>query len=141
MEKRKAYGGLIKQLHDDFDKRANNLLRAQGLTIAQFGILLELSLSEENQMSLKALEQRLHVAQSTTAGIVARMERKGLVESFGDPGDRRIKLVRVTPKGEERLRYADRDIAHTEEQLLSPLTLQERNALFQMLEKLCSSLS
>lgn len=141
MEKRMAYGGFIKQLHDDFEKQANNLLRAQGLTMAQFGVLVELSLTAEKQMPLKALERRLHVAQSTAAGIVVRLEQKGLVESLGDAEDRRIKLVRITAKGEEYFLRADQDMARTEEWLLSALTDQEQNTLYGLLEKLCSTLS
>lgn len=141
MEKRRAYGGYIKQLHDEFEKQANNLLRAQGLTMAQFGVLIELFLTEERQLPLKTLEHKLHVAQSTAAGIVVRLEQKGLVESSGDAEDRRVKLVRITPKGEACLQNADRDMDDTEKRLLSPLTPQEQDTFFHLLEKLCVPLS
>lgn len=138
MESRRAYGGYIKQLHDGFEKQANNLLRAQGLTMAQFGALVELSLTEEGLLPLKELERRLHVAQSTAAGIVVRLEQKGLVESFGDGTDRRIKLVRITARGKACLQDADRDMVRTEEELLSPLAPGEREMLLRLLEKLCA---
>lgn len=40
-----------------------------------------------------ALEKILHVAQSTAAGIINRLEQKGLVTGFGDYSDKRIKLL------------------------------------------------
>ena len=84
-------GTLIKQIHDGLEKQANNSLRPQDLTMAQVRVLIELRFAPERQMALKELERRLHVAQSTAAGIVARLEQKGFVESFGDANDRRIK--------------------------------------------------
>ena len=37
------------------------------------------------------------------AGVVARLEQKKLVEGFGNAEDRRIKMVRITPLGEQCL--------------------------------------
>ncbi|MGN1059596.1 MAG: MarR family winged helix-turn-helix transcriptional regulator, partial [Clostridia bacterium] len=92
-------GELIKQIHGELEKNANNAMRPLGLTMAQLGALLALNRAEEGQLSLKELEQYLHVAQSTAAGIVARLEQKGFVEGFGSASDRRVKLVRITPAG------------------------------------------
>lgn len=140
MKNRTALGALVKRIYDSFEKQANSLLRTQDLTMAQFGVLVELSLTAEKQLTLKELEQRLHVAQSTTAGIVVRLEQKKLVECFGDPVDRRIKLVRITAAGEKRLQYADQDMEATEKSMLSALSAQEQDTLLRLLEKLCSSL-
>ncbi|WP_298029870.1 MarR family winged helix-turn-helix transcriptional regulator [uncultured Dysosmobacter sp.] len=140
MKNRTALGALVKRIYDSFEKQANSLLRTQDLTMAQFGVLVELSLTAEKQLTLKELEQRLHVAQSTTAGIVVRLEQKKLVECFGDPVDRRIKLVRITAAGEKRLQYADQDMEATERSMLSALSAQEQDTLLRLLEKLCSSL-
>lgn len=52
-------------------------------------------------MSLKELEKILHVAQSTTARIVTKMEGKGLIDSFSDVSDKRIKYIRLTQYGEQ----------------------------------------
>ena len=49
---------------------------------------------------MKEIERHFQVAQSTVAGIVVRLERKGFVEAAGDRSDRRIKLVRLTAEGE-----------------------------------------
>ena len=98
---KRACGMMIKQIHDCLEKDTNNTLRAQDLTMAQVGALIELRSAEEKQMPLKELERRLHVAQSAAAGIVVRLEQKGFLESFGSSDDRRIKMVRITPKGED----------------------------------------
>ena len=105
---KRTCGMMIKQIHDCLEKDTNNTLRAQDLTMAQVGALIELRSAEEKQMPLKELERRLHVAQSTAAGIVVRLEQKGFLESFGSSDDRRIKMVRITPKGEDCCLDSDR---------------------------------
>ena len=73
---------LIKQINDELRKNANNAMRAQDMTVAQLDALLELDHAPGKQRSLKELEQSLHVAQSTAAGIIARLEQKGFVDSL-----------------------------------------------------------
>ena len=133
-------GLLMKQINDELRKNANNALRPQDLTIVQLDTLLELERAPEGQRSLKELEQILHVAQSTAAGIIARLEQKGLVEGFGDAEDRRIKRVRITPAGLECIRTALHFRAEADEKLLSGLTETERDIFYTLLKKVWDSL-
>lgn len=131
---------MIKQIHDCLEKDTNNTLRAQDLTMAQVGALIELRSAEEKQMPLKELERRLHVAQSTAAGIVVRLEQKEFLESFGSPDDRRIKMVRITRKGEECCLDSDRGMEQAEQKLLHSLTQEEKNVFLDLLEKVCNGM-
>ncbi len=131
---------MIKQIHDCLEKDTNNTLRAQDLTMAQVGALIELRSAEEKQMPLKELERRLHVAQSTAAGIVVRLEQKGFLESFGSPDDRRIKMVRITRKGEECCLDSDRGMEQAEQKLLHSLTQEEKTVFLDLLEKVCNGM-
>ena len=69
MEIRQECGPLLKQINDEMRKNANNALRAKDLTLTQLEALVQLEQAPEGQHSLKELEQILHVAQSTAAGI------------------------------------------------------------------------
>lgn len=140
MSEKAASGMIFKQIHDRLEKNANNMLRSQGLTMAQGGTLLALNETPQKQCSLKELEQMLHVAQSTTAGIVSRLEQKGFVEGFGDPRDKRVKMVRLTPQGEECCRQAEQSMEETEKALLSGLTQTESEILIRLLIKVRDSL-
>ena len=97
-------GQLIKQLHDAIERQANNSLRQNDLTMVQVWVLLSLNEKDEKTYSLKELERILGVAQSTCAGIVNRLALKKLVDCFTDPNDKRMKLVRITPAGENAAR-------------------------------------
>lgn len=133
-------GKLIKQISDEMQKNANNAMRSLDMTMSQFGALLEIHQAPERQKSLKELEQSLHVAQSTVAGIISRLEQKGFVEAFGDAADRRVKLVRITPAGCECVADAEKDMVQAEQRLLSALTETEREIFYVLLQKVRNSL-
>lgn len=131
---------LIKQIHLTLEKQGNNLLRSQDLTLSQIEALWFISHAFEKQMPLKELEKGLHVAQSTTVGIVSRLEQKGLVESFGDKSDKRIKIVKITVLGEQVCAKAKQSMEQTEESLLSGLTEIEKDLFKSLLKKVKSTL-
>ncbi|MBP3489851.1 MAG: MarR family transcriptional regulator [Roseburia sp.] len=133
-------GMLIKQLNSTLEKNANNALREQDLTFAQVSALLAIRDFPAQQISLKELEKLLHVAQSTTAGIISRLEQKGLVTGYGDPSDKRIKLVKITPLGEQYCRRAEQNMYEAEEMLLSGLTETEKSTFRSLLQKVNESL-
>lgn len=140
MEKARDCGLLLKQIHDEMSKNANNALRSQNITLAQLEVLDLLDQAPEGRYSLKELEQILHVAQSTAAGIISRLEQKGFVAGYGDAEDRRIKRVQITPAGVECVRTALHHRAEAEEVLLSNLTEAERNLFYMLLKKVRDSL-
>lgn len=135
MEREHPCGLLIKQINDELRKNANNGMRDLGMTVTQFGLLVELHRAPEGQRTLKELEQRLHVAQSTVVGIVSRLEQKGLVSGHGDPEDRRVKWVRITEDGQNLIEHASRNRDEAEDRLLSCLTETERDFFLTLLRK------
>ncbi|TDB76743.1 MarR family winged helix-turn-helix transcriptional regulator, partial [Micromonospora sp. KC723] len=66
----------------------------------------------------------------TTGGVtrlVDRMEMAGLVERVADPGDRRGRLVRLTPLGEETVVRASRvHVENIKQYFLQPLPASHR---------------
>lgn len=115
-------------------------MRSDDITMAQCSALLILNDAPEGQMPLKELERWLRVAQSTAAGIARRLEQKGLVESFGNPEDKRIKMIRITPSGIQCCQRSERQMEQTEEELLSGLTEAERGIFLTLLKKVRDTL-
>ena len=132
---------LLKQLHDVQEKNINNTLRNLDLTFSQINVLRALVHSTDKQMSLKELEKILHVAQSTTARIVTKMESKGLIDSFSDVSDKRIKYIRLTQYGEQYSSNAKQKLEEEETRLLSSLTETEKMVFVSLLQKITSNLS
>lgn len=81
------------------------------------------------------MEELFNMAQSTIAGLASRLEKKQLVETVPDPTDRRIKRIQVTAKGEEAFQAAHSNMRETERLITSPLSEEERKALFDMLQR------
>ena len=102
--------------------------------MAQVTVLIWLNDLPDKSAALKELERELHVAQSTTADIVARLEQKGFVEGFGDSSDKRIKMVRITPKGEQCCINARKNMEESEGKLLSELSDEERITFNKLLQ-------
>lgn len=131
---------LIRQINCATEKRINNELRESDLTHAQICLSFVLIEKEEGQCSLKNLEKHLHLAQSTTLGIVRRSEEKGLVECFPDPDDRRSKSVRITQRGIDLCSKIRSDVQNTESWLLAALTPEEQEVFRSLLTKVRNSL-
>ena len=125
-------GQLIKLLHDRLEKQANNTLRAQDLTMMQISVLMELQKTEQKQLSMKELERKFCIAQSTVAGIISRLEQKGFVEAIADAADKRVKLVHITPAGEACCREAAGYMEQAEQTLLQGFS-EEEKTMFNLL--------
>ena len=140
MAESRPNASLIKQIHDRLEKRANNSLRAQDLTMMQVSVLIALHYSERQQLSMKELERRFGVAQSTVAGIISRLEQKGLVEALSDSEDKRVKLVHITQTGETCCAKAAGAMQEAEETLLDGLSAEERTTLNRLLIRIAGNL-
>lgn len=132
-------GLLFKQIHESLEKRANHQLRPKDLTMMQIAVLITLRESPEKQLSMKEVERHFQVAQSTVAGIVARLEKKGFIEATGDSSDKRIKRVRLTTEGESCCKEAEIHMHDAEELLLSGFTEEEKAMLHALLTKVANN--
>jgi MarR family transcriptional regulator, organic hydroperoxide resistance regulator len=71
--------------------------RREALTAPQRQALIILAQANPSgEMTLKELSARMGLAQSTTSGIVDRLERKGLLQRHVSPTDRRATHLEVT---------------------------------------------
>ena len=137
---KKTYGFYLKLIQDTLERRANNNLRKQDLTVTQLGVLLRLNETVDGTMSLKELESFFCVAQSTMAGIAKRLEQKGLVVSEGSQADKRVKILRLTESGKTCCQETDCYIEENEELLLCGLTSVEKQIFMALLQKICATM-
>lgn len=129
-------GQLIKQFNDAVERRANNSLRQNDLTMVQVWVLLSLNEKDEKTYSFKELERILGVAQSTCAGIVNQLALKKLVDCFTDPNDKRMKLVRITPAGETCCQEATQSIKKLEQTMFHGLSEEEQTVFHSLLQRI-----
>ncbi len=126
---------LIKEIQNLEEKMLNHALKNQDITLSQAKVLSLLLENPDHQATLKHIEKGLDLSQSVTAGIVVRLEQKKYVVSFGDAADKRIKIVRITPLGEQRYHASQKVLSEQENEALSALTESEREQLKTLLIK------
>lgn len=115
-------------------KRGGRLLRAHGLTDAQFNVLMLLHHQGDNgRMSQVRLGRLLLVNRSNVTGLVDRMERDGLVRREDDPQDRRVNLVAITEEGEKTLAGAMQEYYPMLEKVMADLSTAQRGTLMELL--------
>jgi MarR family 2-MHQ and catechol resistance regulon transcriptional repressor len=83
-------------------KAADRFLRDYGITVAQFNLLVALAVDPDG-LPQAEIGQRLVVSRANVTGLVGRLRRLGLCRVEPDPGDGRVKRVRLTPRGRDLL--------------------------------------
>lgn len=126
---------LIKQLEVNMGRRMNNEMKELDMTLTQVRVLSLLLGLPEKQATLKDLEKKLQLSQSVTAGIIKRLEQRKYVEGFGNSEDKRIKIVKITPLGEQQCICSDKILFQLEEEMLSCLSEHEMITLQTLLKR------
>ena len=88
-------GMLIRQIHNSLEKMSNKDLKEKGLTLVQVSALFSINDTAEKKVTFKELEKILHLAQSTTVGIISRLEQKNLVTSYIDDNDKELNMLEL----------------------------------------------
>lgn len=125
----------IKMLSERIEKKANNALAQFDITLSQMRVLVTLHYSKEGVYTLKELEKIFNFSQQTIAGIVSRLEKKGLLESVTDGQDRRVKKVSITESGRELAERAQHEVKAAEQWLEECLSEEEGELFKQLLLK------
>lgn len=133
-------GFLFKKITEIMKKGADEELACLGITMAQAQAMMAVSCSESGSLSMKELERFLHVAQPTIVGTVLRLEKKNLVCSEPDPHDKRVKRVRLTENGAQKMQTVKQQMKKRDETLTACLTEEERKEFSVMLKRVYHSL-
>ncbi|MCX8036373.1 MAG: MarR family transcriptional regulator [Candidatus Sumerlaeia bacterium] len=126
---------------EQLSKEADRILRPFDLTNTQFNVLMLLRYqSPRGEMSQTALGNMLVVNRSNVTGLVDRMQKAGWVVRTGDPDDRRVNLVRLTPAGRRLLERAEKAYFARIESILSTMPAAEIAEMCRRLERVRAAL-
>jgi MarR family transcriptional regulator, transcriptional regulator for hemolysin len=115
-------------------------LRPYGLTRSQWWVLGQLSRRNGQSMSQVELAQHLDVGKAALGVLIDRIEAAGYVRRTSIPGDRRVKMVTITPKGLE-VTVLMRKIGHAlNVQLFEGLSDAQVHALEETLSRIKTNL-
>lgn len=132
----RSCGELFKLISEVFEARGNKALQEHGITLSQMKVLVRLDQTADRSATLKELERFFNTSQATMAGLAVRLEKKGLVEGYIDPSDRRSKHIRLSAQGEALCRKTREKLAAGEKWLTGSLEPQEWEELQRLLQKI-----
>jgi outer membrane protein TolC len=82
---------------------ADQRMRGHGLTGPAFGILCLLESSPGKSLTMHEIGEQLLVTPANVTGLIDTLERRGLVRRHSETSDRRVRTIRITPKGSRKL--------------------------------------
>ncbi len=136
----KDIGVMLKLLNDNLQRKANEDLRTDGLTLSQMRVMVFIKEQETLQTTQKELEDYLDVSHPTINGLLKRLEAKGLVTTALSTNRRLTKIVQLTERGKQECERANAHRIKHEMLLRSCLSEEERHTLITLLQKVYDSL-
>lgn len=105
-----------------------------GITPVQYGALL--TVQRQPGLDQRSLANLMGLDTSTTAGVVDRLEARGLLRRSASTTDRRVKLLGITEDGAALLADMQPQVAAAQARMLGPLTDTEKPLFMDMLTRL-----
>lgn len=109
-------------------------LAGLALTGPQFTVLGVLH--TQGAMDQRTLGGHARLDKSTTAPIVERLHRRGLIDVAWDAADKRRKVLQITPEGEQLVTRLAPLAVEVGDQMLAPLNPDERELLLSLLRRI-----
>lgn len=105
-----------------------------GVTPVQYAALQ--AIANQPDLDQRSLARLIGLDTSTLAGVVDRLESRGLVVRNASQNDRRVRLLRLTPPGEQTLEAVLPAMQRAQQKILAPLPVSERREFMRMLKVL-----
>src|SRR5438477_13153742 len=113
-------------------RRASDITLEPGGLRPRHLIALKL-LSDRGPASQQALADSLSLDPSNVVGLLNELEERKLITRRRDAADRRRHIVELSPRGQKELCDAYDRLRRIDDDLLSPLSAQERATLYNLL--------
>jgi len=97
-----------------------------GLTAPQYAVLVVVAVGGD--VDQRHVGELASLDRSSTADVVARLEREGWLRRTHDPSDGRRRLLDLTSPARVALEHVTPKVARVQDRLLEPLSADERNA-------------
>lgn len=103
-----------------------------GVTPVQFAVLQ--TLADRSGIDQRTLARLVSFDTSTIGGVIDRLEARGLLTRSHSDGDRRVRLLHLTPDGEALLAGLTPSMQRTQERIVEPLSAKERKDFMRMMQ-------
>ncbi|MCL4739577.1 MAG: MarR family transcriptional regulator [Burkholderiaceae bacterium] len=124
-------GHLIRRLHQIAVAVFLQETEALGVTPVQYAALQ--AIANQPGTDQRTLARSVGVDTSTVAGVIDRLELRGLVQRRGSPADRRVRQLSLTAAGDALLAELLPRMHRAQARIVSPLPAAERRQFMRML--------
>lgn len=125
---------LIRLLHNATRQRIDAALESMELTSAQ-GLIMGFLLGHPDGLCSRDIEQEFHLSHATVSGLLARMEKKGLIAQETDAADRRCKRILALPKAAACGEQIRGTILSIEAQMMGDFSEEEKQIFIALLSR------
>ena len=110
---------------------------AHGVTPVQYAALHQVGMAPG--VDQRTLARSIGLDTSTIAGVIDRLEARGLMQRSASAQDRRVRLLSLTREGQALLNAIEPDLLQAQERILAPLPKRERSEFMRMLRTLVTA--
>jgi len=125
---------VLMKAHRALAEVATGSIANTGMCFSDFAILE--SLLHKGPLPVNKLAPMVNLTSGSMTTAVDRLQSRGLVRRTNDPGDRRARIVQLTPEGRALTERIFRQHAADMEKVAEVLTPDERETLVRLLKKL-----
>jgi DNA-binding MarR family transcriptional regulator len=108
----------------------------QGFGIAQMQYEALQTVGREPRIDQRMLARTIGFDMSTIGSVIDRRESRGLLLRKAHPEDRRVRLLTITPDGQQLLDEVEPSVMRAQERMLQPLAPEQRPMFMDMLRTL-----
>ncbi len=123
------------QTTDTLAQEAEQLLKAAGLTGAQYNVLRVLRGAEPEGLACRAIGDRMISHDPDITRLLDRMEKRLLITRERQTDDRRVVKTRITPQGLSLLKTLDQPVHDLHERQFRHMSAARLKALSDLLEE------
>jgi DNA-binding MarR family transcriptional regulator len=123
---------------DSLSQQAEQLIKAAGLTGAQYNVLRILRGAEPNGLACSGIAEKMISRDSDMTRLLDRMEKRNLITRQRQKDDRRVIKTHITPEGLKLLKKLDQpvhDLHKKQFRHMSPARLKQLAELLLEVEK------
>jgi DNA-binding MarR family transcriptional regulator len=127
-------GHYIRRLHQIAVAIFMQETESHGVTPVQYGALQ--AVRNTPGIDQRTLARSIGFDTSTIAGVVDRLEARGLLQRSASPDDRRVRLLTLTDAGQALVDAVVPSMWRAQERMLEPLPVRDRGEFLRMLRAL-----
>jgi len=129
----------LQKAADGTGQQAEQLLKANGLTGAQYNVLRILRGAEPEGMGCSGIGDRMISHDPDMTRLLDRMEKRGMITRKRQQDDRRVVKTRITPEGLTTLRKLDQPIRELHKRQFRHLSAAQLKNLIDTLDQILSA--